>query len=465
MSTVTNAAVARLPQIVGDANFFASTSDLASYEIDGVRPSACVRPGSAEEVAEVVKFASAEKLGVVPSGARTKIQIGLAPQKFDLALDLARLDRLIAYDPGDLTLSVEAGITLRKLSAALAERGQFLPLAVPFFDRATVGGTIASGIDSPLRQFYGTARDYILGMEFVTGEGTPAKSGGRVVKNVTGYDLHKLMIGALGSLGVMTRVNFRTFPLPIDTRAFVANFDTAERALQMRARVARSPLTPLTTEILSPAAADLFYGEAAAQIEPKPLAPDVLTNKTWAFTAGFAGTEKVLDRCERELRAMAGQTSAMAVFVLGRGDIAGAFGRKREFVPIALKSSLGATIIKVSVLPSRMKEILAEIEVSAGRISLWWAAMARGAGVMYIALLPGSTADETRGPVVRVAEQIQAACARMGGHAVIPWCPSEWKRSFKIWDADRADLSQMRKLKAVFDPQGILGAGRFVGGL
>jgi glycolate oxidase FAD binding subunit len=457
--------VARLVEIVGESNFVASPPELAAYEIDGQRPSVVVRPGSAGEVAEVIKFARSEKLAVIPTGARTKTQIGLPPRKYDLAVDVTRLDHVLAYDPDDLTLSVEAEIPLRKLSDALRERGQFLPLAVPFFDRATVGGTIASAVDSPLRQFYGTARDYILGIEFVTGDGTPAKSGGRVVKNVTGYDLHKLMIGALGTLGVMTRINFRTFPLPVDSRAFIANFNGPDHALDLRARVTQAPLAPLTLEILSPHVADLFYGTAAAQIEPKPFAPGVMTNTSWAFTAGFAGTERVLDRCEQELRRMAEQAGATAISVLGREQIPGAFGRKREFVPIALKSSPAATIIKASVLPGRMKEILAEVGAGAARNALRYAALARGVGVIYVALLPDSNGDEARQQVVRVAERTQAACVRAQGSAVVPWCPTGWKTSLQIWGADRTDLSQMRKLKAVFDPQATLSPGRFVGGL
>ena len=128
-----------------------------------------------------------------------------------------------------------------------------LPLAVPFMDRATVGGTIASGVDSPLRQLYGTARDYVLGMEFVTGDGAPAKSGGRVVKNVTGYDLHKLMIGALGTLGVITKINFRTFPLPVATRASWPR-STQPPGDRAAARHRPSPLRPLVVEIVSPGA-------------------------------------------------------------------------------------------------------------------------------------------------------------------------------------------------------------------
>jgi glycolate oxidase FAD binding subunit len=415
MSTQASTVLARLAETVGDSHFVADPSELAPYKIDGRPPSAAVRPGSAEEVAEVIRFAAAEKLGVIPTAARTKLAIGRPPQKYDLAVDMTQLDRVIAYDPGDLTLSVEAGVPLRKLSAVLAERGQFLPLAVPFFARTTVGGTIASAMDSPLRQLYGTARDYILGVEFVTGEGTLAKSGGRVVKNVTGYDLHKLMIGALGTLGVMTKINFRTFPLPIGSRAFVMNFGTAAGALDLRARVAESPLTPSTMEVLSPGVADFFYGEAAARVEPSPIATNLLTGKTWAFTAGFVGTHKVLDRCEAELRRMAEQAGALGVSALGREQIPGAFGRKREFVAIALESSPGTTILKLSVLPSRMNEILAGIGAGAESNSLRWAALARGVGVIYVVLLPDSRGDESRERVVRAANRMQAACARGGG--------------------------------------------------
>jgi glycolate oxidase FAD binding subunit len=465
MSAGAKTATARLAEIVGDSNFVADPVPRADYEVDAVRPSAAVRPGSSEEVADVVKFAAVEKLAVIPSGARTKLAIGLPPRSYDIALDLTRLDRVISYDPGDLTLSVEAGVSLRKLAGVLAERGQFLPLAVPFFGRATIGGAVASGVDSPLRQFYGTARDYILGMEFVTGEGTLAKSGGRVVKNVSGYDIHKLMIGALGTLGVITRVNFRTFPLPVGSRAFVANFETAERSLEMRARVAQSPLTPITLELLSPGVADLFYGDAAAQIEPNPLTANIITTKTWAFCAGFAGTEQVLDRCETELGAIARKCGATGMTALLAAQIPSAFGRKREFIPIALDSSHATTILKISILPSRLKEVLAEIGAAADSDSLRWAAIARGVGIIYVALLPESKTDSSRERVVRAADRIQASCARFEGHATIPWCPTEWKAHLQIWGAERSDLPQMRKLKTVFDPHGILSPGRFVGGL
>ncbi|HEX5424615.1 MAG TPA: FAD-binding oxidoreductase [Candidatus Acidoferrales bacterium] len=465
MSAVATVIATRLAEIVGDANLTANPADSAAYAIGSLRPSAVVRPGSAEETAEVIKFAAAEKLAVVTCGARTKLDLGLPPRKYDLAMDMTRLNRVVACDPGDLTLSVEPGLTLRQLSAALAERGQFLPLEVPFFHRATVGGTIASAMDSPLRQLYGTPRDFILGMEFVTGEGTCGKSGGRVVKNVTGYDLHKLMIGSLGTLGVITKINFRTFPLPRDVRAFVATFDSAERALELRARVSRSPLKPLTMEVLSPGVDRLFFSEFAARIDPAPFPPNLLTSNGWTFTCGFTGTEKVLGRYEADLRAMAAQAGAAKVSILQADDVRAAFARKREFVAIARESSPAATIVKAAVLPTRVREVLATIESAANAESLPWAAMVRGVGVIYAALLPDAVTEDSRDRVARAANRIQSGCEKAAGHAMIPWCPFEWKDKRNVWGAERGDWAQMRKVKSVFDPQGILSPGRFVGGI
>jgi glycolate oxidase FAD binding subunit len=455
----------RLSGIAGSAGVITDPGELAAYQIGDKIPQAAVRPRTGEEVAELVKFAAAEKLAIVATGARTKLGMGMPPRRYELALDMTQLDRVIAYEPGDLTLGVEAGVPLEKLAAVLAEHRQFLPLPVPFMFRTTIGGTIASGVDTPLRQSYGTARDYLLGTEFVTGEGLLARSGGRVVKNVTGYDIHKLMIGALGTLGVITKINFRTFPLPGATRAFVALFKNAEQTLDLRHRVGRSPLTPLTLEILSPGAAELLSGDVAARIEPIPIPASLLSKTHWALLAGFAGNPQVLERYERDLSQMAEQSGATNTAVLAEDRIAGAFGRVREFIPIALASSGATTIVKMTVLPAQMKEVLASAAQAAETNSLPWAALARGLGVMYFALLAGDAEPDVRRRVTQATDQILLACTGSGGQATIPWCPAEWKNALKVWGLDRRDLDQMRKLKKVFDPQGTLSPGRFVGGL
>lgn len=463
MSTAGKTAFARFADIVGASNVVDDPAKVAAYAVDGITPSVALRPGSSEEVVAAVKLAASEKLAIIPTGARTKLAMGLPPAQYDLALDMTRLDKVHAYDPGDLTLGVEPGVPLSKLAAILAEHGQFLPLAVPYADRSTVGGTIASGVDGPLRQLYGTARDFVLGIEFVTGEGVPAKGGGRVVKNVAGYDLHKLMIGAMGTLGVITRINFRTFPLPATCRAFVVSFETVERAFDLRRRVAQSPLKPMTLEVLSPSAAKLFSSDVAGRIAKNAIPASSFTAAHWAFTTDFAGDEKVLERCERELRQMAEASGASSVAVLDDAQRIGVYERKREFIPMALKSTPGTVIIKVSMLPSQMKDFC----VQAAKIAngLPWAAMARGLGIIYVALLPEGRDDECRNRIVVAAEQVSAATANLGGNASISWCPREWNTLLKDRTLRREGFVQMKKLKTVFDPQGILAPGRLLGGL
>src|SRR5467141_3225959 len=260
--------VRALEATLGGSRVLSDPAALASYAVDEIIPSVVAIPSSPEQAAEIVRFAALENLALIPSGARTKLRIGTPPSRYDIALDMTALNQIAHYDPGDLTLSAGAGTPIAKLNATLLEHRQFLPLLVPCYSRSTIGGTIASGIDSPLCQFYGTARDFLIGAEFVSGSGAITRSGGRVVKNVTGYDLHKLLIGSLGTLAVITRLNFRTFPAPITgSRGFVASFSNAEGALALRRAIAQSPLTPLTLDIVSPGLAQIFATQTPATPE------------------------------------------------------------------------------------------------------------------------------------------------------------------------------------------------------
>jgi glycolate oxidase FAD binding subunit len=457
--------ISQLSQISLARNLLSDPAELPAYAIGDASPAGVVRPESDREVAEIVKVAAGEKLAIVACGARTKLAMGMPPRQYDLAVDMTRLDRILAYDPGDLTLSVEPGVPLAEVARVLLEHKQFLPLAVPFLGSATAGGTIASGVDSPLRQFYGTARDYVLGMEFVTGDGVLAKSGGRVVKNVAGYDLHKLMIGALGTLGVITKINFRTFPALAETRAFVALCESAEKALAIRGRVAESVLRPLTMEIVSQVAAESMTGEAARRIEPGPLPENLFSAKHWAFTCSFAGNEKALERYECDLQEVARAAGATHGTILRDEHARVLLGRLGEFVPIAVESLPTTTIVKLGVLPARMPEMLASIATAAETSGIRWGAIARGLGAMYVALLPEASDEDTLRRVVDATEAILDECKRLDGHGAIPWCPAEWKGSLRAWGLTRSDFDQMRKLKNVFDPHGIFAPGRFVGGL
>src|SRR5229473_5868785 len=351
MTAISTNFAARLESLIGPSRISTDAAARACYAVDELLPTAVAKPTSAEEVAETVRFAVLEKLALIPCGNRTKLAIGTPPSHYDIALDMTALNRIPHYDPGDLTVGAEVGMPLAKLNSVLNQHKQFLPLLVPWYSLGTIGGTIASGIDSPLRQFYGTARDFLIGAEFVDGTGHLCKSGGRVVKNVTGYDLHKLLIGSLGTLAVITRLNFRTFPSAIaGSRGFVASFLNAEGALALRRAILQSPLAPLTLDILSPGLAQIFSERMPATREAQgfsreernanrnslPPIGDWFRRGEWHLCAAFSGTPEVLIRCARSLARFAEDSRATATALLDDATRPAVWGRLREALSMLL---------------------------------------------------------------------------------------------------------------------------------
>lgn len=452
MSTPAKTMPSRAAEIVGAANFTDDPREVAAYAVDGVRPCAAVRPGTAGEVAELVKLAVAEKLAVIPTGARTKLGIGMPPARYDLAIDMTRLDRVISYDPGDLTLSVEAGIPLAKLATTLAEHKQFLPLAVPFYERATIGGTLASGVDSPLWQMYGTARDFVLGMEFVTGDGALAKSGGRVVKNVSGYDLHKLMLGSIGTLGIMTRVNFKTFPLATETRGWLGGFTRAEDAFAFATSIHKSPLAPQTLEIFDrPTATTLNAQLPIDQTE-------------WSVAISAAGNERVLERSARDLQSLSRNANAVAFSALDEAAALELRAATREFPVLTANKLTDCVIARVTALPTQMAETVQMLKNVATERGLPCAVFARGVGVIYFALWPTERDATTMTRLAQCAKEILSAAGK-NNRGMILQIPLELKREMNVWGEPGEDFPLMQRVKQAFDPHGIFAPGRFVGGL
>ena len=454
-----------LAGIVGEEHVGVEPSALAAYAIDGVAPRAIARPGSGAEIAEILRLCAAEKLGVVPAGSGTKLRMGPAPARYDLSLVTTRLNQVHSYDPGDLTVSVGAGARVGDLETLLEKHRQLLPLAVPYRSRATIGGTVASGVDSPLRQMHGSARDFLLGCEFVTGDGTIAKSGGRVVENVAGYDLHKLFIGPLGALGVLTRLNFKTFPLPETSRAILGVFEKQDGALDLIGKIRHSALTLSSLEIIDPSLAALF-ARRTPPTEPglAPCGP-WLPATAWFVVAGFGGSEAVMARYTSDLERMAGEAGAAGTALVGDDKWPGLWGRVREAIPLLLDASPAATIVRASVAPSRMGEILTAARRSAERHEIPASILARGAGVIYVAFLPETAGEDVFGRLASAAGELVEAAAAARGYCAVPWCPAEVKSRVAVWGKDRADVALMRRVKQVFDPAGILSPGRFVGGM
>jgi glycolate oxidase FAD binding subunit len=451
----------RLSEIVGNSNIVADPAQLSAYEIDGEIPSAAARPGSSREVAEVVKFAASEKLAIVPMGARTKLGMGMPPRHYDIALEMTRLDRVVAYDPGDLTLGVEPGIPLQRLQGVLAGHRQFLPLVVPFMDRGTAGGTIASGTDSSLRQLYGTARDYVLGMEFVTGDGELVKSGGNVVKNVSGFDIHKLMIGALGTLGVITRINFRTFPLSAETRTYVTAFNGVDGACEFRDAIAGSHLRPQSVEIIGARQGNPLPGGESLR--------DLLGDGEWSVVVSVAGNHQVLERYHRDMEILSRRADGNLLDSFGElseadQDTVGTY--VREFAATIPGQMPPAAVFKISTLPGKLAALAETLIYCAEQRDVPWTMMVRGVGIAYFKM---TAADGTRESLKRLKDAcsmiFQGCEERGGGRAVLLAGPEEFKREINVWGKASADLPLMQGLKKVFDPGDVLAPGRFVGGI
>jgi glycolate oxidase FAD binding subunit len=459
MSLPAHAVLTRLEEIAGAANVFSGPVEVASRQVNGVCPSVVVRPADAAQIAEIIRFAATEQLGVIPCGSGTKLGIGSTPSRYDIALDVSRLNHVLAYDPRDLTLGVEPGMRIEDLLRVLAEQKQFLPLAVPFADRATMGGIVAANSSSPLRHAYGGVRDFCLGMEFVTGEGATAKSGGRVVKNVTGYDLHKLLIGSLGTLAVITRVNFRTFPLPPSQGTFVASFSDAETAFSFCRAIAHSVLTPQMVEVAGPGAAHLlFSSDTTARIEPR----------MWSVIVSAAGQPEVVNRHAHELGRMASTAAAEEFVPLGDSEAQSVLSRIREFPRIVLEAASAAAIFRIGAIPTAMAGLLGEIAGVAARNRFDLVSLTRASGIVYAAFLPEEEHSSTTTAMTRMVDEVFKTCGRseIGGSAMLEWCPLEVKTAAGgVWGPRRNDFALMSRVKTAFDPRGVLSPGRFAGGI
>ena len=454
MSQTAVSLFSRLGELVGVSSVVTDAASLAACEVDGHRPSAVLRPSSVAEIAEIFRFASAEHLAVIPTAGRTHLHIGMPPQAHDLALDISGMNRVLAFEPHDLTLGVEPGITYAQLDRSLREKGQFLPLAPPLPERATLGGIVAAAADTPFRYAHGTARDFLLGVEFVTGEGIVSKSGGRVVKNVTGYELHKLFIGSLGTLGVITRLNLRTFPLPPRQRMFAAAFSAESGALALCRAIAKSPLQARILDVLDPGAADLFAARSAA----------FLNRDSWLVVIEAAGQEAVLERHARDLAAMSKETHAAEFVALTEAQRDQLFACLCEFSPSAFGATSTAMVFRVAALPTALPALLEGMRTRADAHEFKCAILIRALGVVYFALL--APADAKVFPeLLSCSRELMDLCITSGAAPMIERCPLEIKKALGIWPPAEREHEIAERLKHVFDPHGILSPGRFRGGI
>src|SRR5205823_10752086 len=230
--------------------------ELRNYAVDGVLPRFAIIPETIEQVSQAVALANQQGLTLITRGGGSRLNLGGIPERFDVLLETTKLTRLLEHEAPDLTCHVEAGITLAELQAKLATKGQWLALDPSDAQQATIGGILASNASGPKRLRYGTARDMVIGLRVVQASGEVARSGGSVVKNVAGYDLNKLYIGSLGTLGVIVEANFKLQPLPANERTLILTFSNVIDTMQTVIAILGSLLTPSAIQLIDSGAAN-----------------------------------------------------------------------------------------------------------------------------------------------------------------------------------------------------------------
>jgi len=412
----TSAVLDDLSKVVDDRVRTAHAGDV----IDGVQPKYVASPSSADETAELLRVAAHHHLHVVARGSGTKQGWGIPPQELDLVLDTTAMSGVVEHAAGDLVTVVRAGTTLADLRSVLARADQQLALDAPF-PSATIGGTVATDTSGPRRVLYGTMRDLLIGITFVRADGVIAKAGGKVVKNVAGYDFGKLLAGSYGTLGVITEVVLRLHPLPKTKRVVTVEVADGEAAAQAALSVLGSQVVPTAVDIDQPADGPVTVAVLIEGVEA-------------GVAARVAATLQLL-----------GPDGA-------DGDAPQWFGRY----------PFGAHDVGIKITTNLMGigPLLSVAHGLGVRHRVPVSVRGSAAGVLYAAI-PGSTDSSDAAHLV---EELRALAATYDGSVVVLTAPADVRRALDVW-GPVSGLDLMRRLKDQLDPDHRLSPGRFVGGI
>jgi FAD/FMN-containing dehydrogenase len=471
-----------LTGIVGEDLIKTEPDTLAGYVVDSVMPKAVVFPRNTREVSEVVKFANRENLAIIPWGSGSKMSMGHPPKRFDLVICTSRMNHMIDVDTSNLTITVESGVKFRDIQARLATEedrcylplkdlttgteevicsdrshsGCFLPIDPSCSNTATIGGVVAANSAGPRRLLYNLPRDMILGVKVVAPNGEIAGGGGKTVKNVSGYDISKLMVGSMGSLGILCEMTFKLLPLPEQMETLLISFDSFSEAADLVNRIFETTLIPAAVEVMN---STTFTNLGVKDI------PEFDSNK-YVVVIALEAFQDAITRMETEISEMAESIGAKSQanikdlanlrFWLAVSDLDPTL---KEKFPDLIKAKLNYRI-------SEWRGIVEFVDSTLSQNNIEHATLAHaGSGICLINLFIDQNDNSSMDKAVEAMAQLLERSREAGGNMIIQSAPTQVKKRLKVWGEVGSDFIVMKRLKDQLDPSRIMSPGRFVGGL
>jgi glycolate oxidase FAD binding subunit len=404
---------------------------------DGCHALATLRPAHVDLLCATVREQVALGHAIYPQGGRTALDFGGAPRRPGVAIDTTAINQMIDYPFADMTITIEAGMTLSTLRSILAKNRQRVLVDAPDAERATLGGIYATNTSGPRRFAAGRPRDQIIGVSFVTSDAVVVKGGGRVVKNVAGYDFPKLLTGSMGTLGIITQMTLKVRPIPEASAIVWVPF--------WNPRSLADTVDDLNTSATRPMAIELLNGSAARIVGQGLGLPTGQGILAIGYEDNAVSVRWQVDRLKSELR---------------RNDLAILEGIDAAPLWTALTdfqaAQCGPISFVANVRPSSVASYVEALNPER------WATQARAAnGVVYAHAQGEWTLDE----IVQPISKFQELAVHEGGNLILSRCPTEWKKTLAVWGRPRADWAIAERVKAALDPHAALNPGRFVGNI
>jgi glycolate oxidase FAD binding subunit len=475
-------ALGSLIEILGEENVKSELKVTAEFAVDNVVPKVVVFPKNTDQVAEVVKFANRENLAIVARGSGTKMAMGNPPQKLDMVVCTSRMNHMLDVDTSNLTMTVEAGVKFRDLQARLATQedrcylpledlgaegdeiicsdrshsGCFIPIDPPYANKATIGGIIATNSTGPRRLLYNLPRDSIIGIRLVAPNGDILGSGGKTVKNVSGYDVSKLMVGSMGTLGILCEMTMRLLPLPEKMATLLVFFTTFLKASAFTEHILETRLLPAAVEIMN--------AKAYSHLSMDDI-PD-LGSDGYVAAVALEAFEPAVDRMRTEILHMAKADGAGADAVLEEEDHCSFWLSVSNLSATLDEKYSGLIKAKLNYPLSLGKRIIESGESIFSEANLDYIVQTHAVnGICLTGVLIDQKDIASTDKAVEAMGRLLERCREFDGNLVIQSAPADIKGKLKMWGEIGSDFVVMKRLKDQLDPTGIMSPGRFVEGL